>query len=100
MGGIEFGKCEICGKECQLHRTYFYYPIHCECCGCKVDGESMHFELVCHCEDCPIPIPAVIHPRVRDMYGQVYEVDINMSPCRMSGTGDLDEGCNNHIKLL
>lgn len=24
MGGIEFGKCEICGKETQLERTYFY----------------------------------------------------------------------------
>lgn len=28
---IEWGRCEICGKETQLERTYFYYPIHCEC---------------------------------------------------------------------
>ena len=32
---IEWGKCEICGKEDQLERTYFYYSIHCECCGSK-----------------------------------------------------------------
>lgn len=32
---IEWGRCEICGKETQLERTYFYYPIHCECCGNK-----------------------------------------------------------------
>lgn len=25
---IEWGRCEICGKETQLERTYFYYPIH------------------------------------------------------------------------
>lgn len=28
MGTCEFGKCEICGKETTLDRTYFYYPIH------------------------------------------------------------------------
>ena len=41
MGGIEFGKCDICGKETELERTYFYYPIHCECCGSKdKDGQK------------------------------------------------------------
>ena len=34
MGGIEFGTCDICGKEAELERTYFYYPIHCECRVC------------------------------------------------------------------
>ena len=54
MGEIEFGKCDICGKETELERTYFYYPIHCECCGSKdKDGQKQHFELVHHCKDCP-----------------------------------------------
>ena len=26
MGESEFGKCDICGKETELDRTYFYYP--------------------------------------------------------------------------
>ena len=30
MGAIEFGTCDICGKETELERTYFYYPIHCQ----------------------------------------------------------------------
>ena len=52
MGEIEFGKCEICGKEAPLERTYFYYPIHCECCGSKdKNGQKQHFEMVVHCED-------------------------------------------------
>lgn len=40
---IEWGRCEICGKETQLERTYFYYPIHCECCGNKFDGVSIDY---------------------------------------------------------
>lgn len=34
MGGIESGKYDIYGKETELKRTYFYYPIHCECSVC------------------------------------------------------------------
>ena len=61
MGEIEFGKCDICGKETELERTYFYYPIHCECCGSKdKDGQKQHFELVHHCKDCPAFIIARI----------------------------------------
>lgn len=26
-GECEYGKCEICGEEAYLSRTYFYYPI-------------------------------------------------------------------------
>ena len=52
MGEIEFGTCDICGKETELERTYFYYPIHCECCGSKdKDGQKQHFELVHHCKE-------------------------------------------------
>ena len=61
-GSIEFGKCDICGKEAPLERTYFHYDIHCQCCGCKEDDRNMHFELVCHCKDCVPDIPKVINP--------------------------------------
>ena len=59
---IEFGKCDICGKETQLSRTYFVYNIPCQCCGCKEDGMDMHFELVCHCKDCVPDVPNAITP--------------------------------------
>lgn len=39
MGTCEFGKCEICGKETTLDRTYFHYPIHCESSIAKEDIE-------------------------------------------------------------
>ena len=45
-GACEFGKCEICGKETCLQRTYFSYDIKCEC------HSPNHFELVRHCKDC------------------------------------------------
>ena len=45
-GDIEHGKCEICGKEADLERTYFHYPIKCEC------HSPNHFYLVIHCKDC------------------------------------------------
>lgn len=46
MGEIEFGKCEVCGNEAQLQRTYFRYDIECEC------HSPHHFELVRHCKQC------------------------------------------------
>lgn len=62
MGEIEFGKCDICGKETELERTYFYYPIHCECCGNKdKDGQKQHFELVHHCKDCECSV-CILNP--------------------------------------
>lgn len=63
---IEWGRCEICGKETQLERTYFYYPIHCECCGNK---ENRHFEMIRHCKKCPAPMPKEIHPLCKAMDG-------------------------------
>ena len=45
-GACEYGKCEICGKEAPLQRTYFNYDIKCEC------HSPNHFDLVRHCEDC------------------------------------------------
>lgn len=77
MGGIEYGKCEICGKEAPLERTYFYYPIHCECCGSKDEkGQDQHFEMVRHCERCPAPVPKVIHPVLKDAMGQLHTTTI------------------------
>ena len=87
MGGIEFGKCDICGKETSLERTYFYYPIHCECCGSKdKDGQKRHFELVCHCRDCPAPMPKEIHPLLRSMNGDLIRANIsNILPSDIQG---------------
>lgn len=46
MNEIEYGKCQICGKETNLQRTYFRYKIKCEC------HSPYHFELIIHCSDC------------------------------------------------
>lgn len=48
---MEYGNCDICGKEAALERTYFYYPFKCEC------HSPHHFELVCHCKDCIPKVP-------------------------------------------
>jgi hypothetical protein len=45
-GAVEFGKCEICGKEGPLERKYYYYGNTCEC------HSPVHFEIVRHCKDC------------------------------------------------
>ena len=87
MGGIEFGKCEICGKETSLERTYFYYPIHCECCGSKdKDGQKRHFEIVHHCKDCPAPMPKELHPLIKALDGKEYRATVtNILPSEISG---------------
>ena len=43
---IEHGKCDVCGKEGPVKRTYYHYDILCEC------HSPSHFELVKHCENC------------------------------------------------
>lgn len=43
---FEYGKCEVCGEEGVLERTYFEYPIKCEC------HSPNHFEIVRHHKDC------------------------------------------------
>lgn len=87
MGEIEFGKCEICGKEAPLERTYFYYPIHCECCGSKdKNGQKQHFEIVVHCKDCPAPMPKEIHPLLKTMHGEEHRANItNILPTKIRG---------------
>lgn len=93
MGGIEYGKCEICGKEAPLERTYFDYPIHCECCGSKdKDGQKQHFEMVRHCEKCPVPIPIAIHPMCKALDGKEYQAHIvNMLPTEIIGEFIIDK---------
>jgi hypothetical protein len=47
MGECEYGKCQVCGKETFLQRTYFRYPdIKCEC------HLPCHFDLIIHCAEC------------------------------------------------
>lgn len=86
-GEIEWGKCEICGKEGPLERTYFFYPVHCECCGSKdKDGQKRHFEMVRHCDGCPAPMPKEIHPLCKAMDGKEYRTSItNMLPTEIIG---------------
>lgn len=87
MAEIEFGKCEICGKETQLERTYFYYPIYCECCGSKDEkGQDQHFEMVRHCKNCVPRVPKDIHPLLKDACGSTQRADIkNIMPSKISG---------------
>lgn len=49
-GSVEYGKCEICGKETTLNRTYFHYGFMCDC------HNKDHFDFVRHCKDC-VPKP-------------------------------------------
>lgn len=46
MRDTEYGKCQVCGEESLLERTYFRYPLQCEC------HNPQHIELICHCKDC------------------------------------------------
>lgn len=87
MGSQEFGKCDICGKEASLDRTYFFYPIHCECCGSKdKNGQDQHFELVCHCKDCIPCIPTEIHPLLQDVFGNKKRISIkDIKPSKIQG---------------
>jgi hypothetical protein len=45
-GDVEFGQCELCGREAELKRRYYHYDIKCDC------HSPNHFELVRHCADC------------------------------------------------
>ena len=97
----EYGKCEICGKEAPLERTYFYYPIHCECCGNKdKDGQKRHFEMVRHCKDCPAPIPAAIYPMCKslDVVDRPAYV-VNMLPVDIIGKFIIDKRIINHFVI-
>mgnify|MGYP005608329895 FL=1 len=78
--GIEFGKCDICGKEGNLGRTYFEYDIKCDC------HSPRHFELVVHCKDCIPSMPTKIHPYIKAMDGKSYKTIItNILPIEIVG---------------
>lgn len=92
-GECEYGKCEVCGKEAYLSRTYFYYPIHCECCGSKdKDGQKQHFVMVRHCDKCPALMPKEIHPLIKAMDGKYYRANItNILPTDIDGEFIIDD---------
>lgn len=46
VGDKLVGACQCCGKEAELTRMYFKYPIKCEC------HSPTHFEFVDHCSNC------------------------------------------------
>ena len=94
MASIEFGKCDICGKEAALSRTYFKYRIcSCECCDSKLhDGTKGHFEVVHHCKDCVPHLPTVIHPLFKAMDGKTYKANItNILPFEIEGEFVIEE---------
>ena len=87
MGELEFDKCEICGKETIVERTYFFYPIHCECCGRKDEnGQDQHFVRIKHCTKCVPTIPEKFTVRVRDYKGNISLATVKrMKPTRING---------------
>jgi hypothetical protein len=58
-GSNEFGKCEVCGREGIVNRTYFHYDIPCECHGEK------HFEIAWHCATCTPKEPELVSISVK-----------------------------------
>ena len=94
MADMEFGKCDICGKEAALSRTYFKYRIgSCECCRSKLrDGSNGHFEVVHHCNKCVPHLPTVIHPLFKALDGKVYRANItNVLPFEIEGKYIIEE---------
>lgn len=59
----EFGKCEICGENKILNRTYYRYDIKCEY------HSPQHFEIVHHCNKCvpKEPIETKITMKTKDL---------------------------------
>ena len=64
MGDVEFGKCDLCGKETFLRRKYYRYNIKCTCCNSLNDP---HFEIVRHCGTCEPRPPRAIKAWVKPM---------------------------------
>ena len=85
MGEQEYGKCDLCGKESVLARTYFDYPIKCEC------HSPRHFEMVKHCDDCVPKMPKDIKVKLRGMDGEIREAHItNIVPIDIQGEFIID----------
>ena len=99
-GQIEYGKCEICGKEAQLERTYFFYPVNCTCHG-SIDerGQNRHFEMVTHCKDCPAPMPKEIEVTTRDYTGHETKTKIKgLLPIEIQGMFIIDDSVKSDEK--
>jgi hypothetical protein len=47
---LEYGTCEICGREAKLQQKYYVFDIKCKCHSWD------HIEIIKYCSDC-IPIP-------------------------------------------
>lgn len=71
MGIQEYGTCKICGKQANLERTYFYFPIKCRCCG------NGHFEYVAHCSNCKPKVPTEIKVELESYRGELYTAYIH-----------------------
>lgn len=88
-GAVEYGKCEICGEDGILSRTYFIYPVDCTCCGCTRQGQNRHFEMIRHCNKCQPSIPKEINPLLIGMDGKDYCLNIkNIKPIEIDGDYD------------
>ena len=46
MNNIEYGICDICGREANLQRKYYHFNIKCEC------HLPTHSEMIKYCSDC------------------------------------------------
>lgn len=81
MAEKEYGKCEICGKEGPLQRTYFRYPdIKCEC------HHPYHFDLVIHCDECIPTQPEYTKISVRTAYLKEVEDVVRCGECGLRKT--------------
>lgn len=58
MGDIEYGRCDVCGTDGNVTRTYFFFPIACECCG------PTHFVMKRHCLGCTPSMPLTLDVRI------------------------------------
>lgn len=46
MNDIEYGTCDMCGREANLQRKYYHFNIKCEC------HLPTHSEMIKYCLDC------------------------------------------------
>jgi len=60
MNSIELGTCQICNKDTQVFRKYYYYDIKCECCLVTHDSKRVHAEIIYYCQDCEPKPPKTI----------------------------------------
>lgn len=77
MSDMEFGKCEVCGKDnVPLFRTYFNYDIPGIKCTCHSPN---HFVVIRHCCDCKATEPQYtkMEFKTEDLHSISSNTDIN-----------------------